>query len=135
MRVDQVIFLLGLFVALAVFLYFARPKKKRPYGQTFDDVEPPASKPVETEDTLPEKLSRKKRLGGIAFLIVWLSIWTFGIFVAGSTWLSMSQGEVGYVFLMIWLVFAIPAWFFAAWILFRLLRGDDVDIRFDGESN
>lgn len=135
MRVDQVILLLCLTVALTVYLFFTRSKKKRLYGQTYDDVEPPASKPVKADETLPEKLGFKKRLGGIAFLIVWLSIWTFGVFVAGSTWLFMSQGEVGYVFLMIWLVFAVPAWFFAAWTLFRLLRGDDIDIKFDGESN
>lgn len=134
MRVDQIIFLLGLVVALAIFLSFKRAKKKRPYGQTYEDVETPVTKPVKADGTTPEKLSFKKRLGGIAFLTVWLSIWTFGVFVAGSTWLSMSQGEVGYFFLMIWLVIAVPAWGVAAWTLFRLLRGDDVEFEMDGKE-
>ncbi|MEO9825486.1 MAG: hypothetical protein ABJF50_13800 [Paracoccaceae bacterium] len=135
MRVDQVILLLGLFAALVAYVHFKRSKKKRLYGQTFDDVASPKLKPVATDDALPEKLTLKRRLAGIAFLTFWLCIWTLGIYVAGHTWLSMSQGEVGYTLLMLWLVVAIPAWFFAAWTLFRLLRGDDIKIEFDGDAN
>lgn len=131
-----------LFVASVLWM-FHRPRKKTYYGQTLGDnppVEgdkparvPPLDANVDASDS-PEKMSLGKRLYGIVFLIVWLSIWSAGCFMALKERLAMSFGDEGYIFLTIWLALAIPAWFLAAWTLFRLLRGDEVEFSSDGDA-
>ncbi|MEM9427035.1 MAG: hypothetical protein AAGA06_10070 [Pseudomonadota bacterium] len=132
-----------LFVA-GVFWMFRKPRKKSFYGQTLGEnprvkwerpaIVPSADTEVDASDT-PEKMSLGKRLYGIVFLIFWLSIWTSGCFVALKARLAMSFGDEGYIFLTIWLALAIPAWFLAAWTLFRLLRGDQVEFSSDGDGD
>ncbi len=141
-----------LFLVVVIGLAFVmrlKRKKKRYYGQTFDDVPSPYDKAEDAahrengnvpqlvhvnEDEKPEKLSASKRAGGVVFLSIWLSIWSVGCFFALRERLNMSYGDEGYIFMTIWLAFAVPAWFFAAWTLFRLLRGDDVEFNMDGDD-
>lgn len=133
-----------LFVA-GVFLMFRGSKKKTYYGQTLGDAPSPYEHPgppilvsdndLEREPSEePEKMSLGKRIGGIVFLSIWLTIWSFGCYVALTTAAQLSYGEEGYIFLRVWLAMAIPAWFLAAWTLFRLLRGDHVEFSFDGDG-
>ena len=133
-------------LALSVIVYlFRRWKARKPerfYGQTMGD---PGSKPVQNstpklvfereadaETDLPEHyISPSERVGHLAFMLVWITGWSFGVFFAARSWLSMSLGEEGFIFLSFWLAFAIPGWFFAAWVIFKLLRGDHFEINSD----
>lgn len=114
-----------------------RRRKKTFYGQTFEHTEASSttSKPLEEEDDTPYVLTTKKRIAGILFLGVWLSFWTLGVGFATREWLTLSYGDQGYVFLAFWLAIAIPGWFFVAWTIFRLLRGDHVEFQFDGDGD
>lgn len=114
--------------------------KPRYYGQTFGDPVSPYDK-VESEapsvagDNLEEKVKRSARLSTIVFLSVWLTGWTIGCFFALRTWVSLSYGEEGFIFLTIWLAMAIPAWFFVAWTLVRMIRGDEVEFSGDEDGD
>ena len=119
-------FVLG-YAALVGMARFSAKSRKSYYGQTMETD--PASPDA------PERMSRGKRLWAIGFLTVWLFGWTFGVYVALETRLGLSPGQEGYIFMTIWLAAAIPAWFFVVWILFRLYRGDDVDMEFDGDGD
>lgn len=134
--------LLAVLAAIA-FSAMRRRRKKTYYGQTLGEPSSPYESPVEQPevqaasdtDETPEKLTLGKRIFGICFLSVWLSIWSVGCYVALTAVTQIRYGEEGYIFLRIWLALAIPAWFFAAWQLFRLLRGDDVELDFDGDGH
>ena len=132
---ELLLFLLLLIAGL--YWVFGKPRKKVYYGQSFEE-DPPSPKlvvknDVEDEDE-PKKLTPAARIGAILFFSVWLTGWTFGCYLALTTAAELSYGEEGYIFLRIWLAMAIPAWFFAAWTLFRLLRGDNVEFSSDVDS-
>jgi hypothetical protein len=134
---EVLVFLLLLYVA-GLFWVFGRPRKRVYYGQTFEEKPPSPELVVQNDDATeetPKELTPGARLGAILFLSIWLIVWTAGCHMALITAVDLSYGEEGYIFLRIWLAVAIPAWFFVAWTLFRLLRGDNVEISFDGDSD
>lgn len=85
--------------------------------------------------TRPISLPPQKRLAGIGFLSLWLFLWTIAVYFAAREWLTLSYGDAGYLFLLFWCGIAIPIWFFVAWTIFRLLRGDEVEFGFDGDGD
>ncbi|MEM7752648.1 MAG: hypothetical protein AAF230_04485 [Pseudomonadota bacterium] len=124
---------------LGVLFVFGLPKRKKTYyGQTMDAPAPEPPKLVHETDLgkpeEPEELTLGKRVAAIAFLSFWLTGWTAGCYFALITAAELSYGDEGYIFIRIWLALAIPAWFFVAWTLFRLFRGDNVEISFDGDG-
>lgn len=130
--------LLFLVFAAGVIWMFRKPKKKVHYGQTFEDTQPPSKvrrRDLDNNEGAPKEMTPGARLGLILVLSVWLSFWTFGCFMALTTAAELSYGQEGFIFLHIWLALAIPAWFFVAWTLFRLFRGDNVGISFDGDAD
>ncbi|MCP5076402.1 MAG: hypothetical protein GY947_24315 [Rhodobacteraceae bacterium] len=62
---------------------------------------------------------RKRQWVAIVFLFIWLLLWTGGIIAAAGAFL---QGE-DRGFLAIWIAFATLGWFFAVFMLKKLLRG------------
>ncbi|MGR3513656.1 MAG: hypothetical protein ACU0GG_12915 [Paracoccaceae bacterium] len=138
--------LLFLLFVVSVIWMLRRRKKKAYYGQTLGDVPSPyarAEPPNPVDDTVadadpgedPEPMTLGKRIGGIVFLSVWLTGWSFGCYFAIQERMRLSYGDEGYIFLTIWLAIAIPGWFIAAWTLFRLLRGDEVEFNMDGDAD
>lgn len=129
--------LLFLLFGAGVLWMLRKPKKKVYFGQTFEEKPRPPEivhqNDVEDDDT-PKELTVGARIGAILFFSVWLTGWTFGCYFALTTAAGLSYGEEGYIFLRIWLAMAIPAWFFVAWTLFRLLRGDNVEFSSDGDG-
>lgn len=123
----------GLLILSLLRLWWRRRRPKRFYGQTMRDPVLPTAEPGEVD--APEKMSLTKRLFAVAFFSVWLTVWTAGCYMAGRTWLGLSWGDEGYIFLLIWLTLAIPAWFIVAVLLLRLLKGDDVQLSFDGDAD
>ncbi|MEM7632758.1 MAG: hypothetical protein AAF227_12225 [Pseudomonadota bacterium] len=132
-----------LFGAILIVVFaLLRRREKTYYGQTLGDVPSPYDKPVKVaksddEDNVseePEKMSFGKRLSGIAFLSVWLLLWSGGCYAALSVRMTLSPGDEGYIFMTLWLLLAIPAWFIAAWTLFCLLRGDEVEFNMDDDD-
>ena len=130
-------------IVLGLYWVFRSPRKKVYYGQTFEEKPPVGEHPPvrdvleggkSEDDDAPKELTPGTRIAAILFLGVWLTFWTFGCYFALVTAAELSYGEEGYIFLRIWLAMAIPAWFIVAWTLFRLLRGDHVDISFDGDA-
>lgn len=134
-------FTLVIIVVCLFAILLRRRRKKTYYGQTLGDVPSPYEKPAlvakgdDADDASeePEKMSFSKRMSGITFLSVWLLLWSGGCYAALSVRLTLSPGDEGYIFMTIWLLFAIPAWFIAAWTLFRLLRGDEVEFNTDDD--
>jgi hypothetical protein len=116
---------LAALIAAISYALFKKSHKKRFYGQTFDATSVQA--PNEDESVKLEKLTPQKRRAGVTFLSIWLIFWTIGVVLAAREWLSMTSDGTNFKFLSLWLAFAIPAWGIAAWILFRLLRGDEVE--------
>jgi len=126
-----------LFVA-GVFWMFRPRRKKVYYGQTFEEKPPPPKLVVQNEiedEDEPKELTFGARLGAIVFFSVWLTGWSFGCYFALTSAAALSYGEEGYIFLRVWLAMAIPAWFFVAWTLFRLLRGDHVEFSSDSDGD
>ncbi|MEM9319736.1 MAG: hypothetical protein AAGA70_12130 [Pseudomonadota bacterium] len=64
------------------------------------------------------------RIFSVIFTLIWLTGWSFGIFVAAREILSEPNG--GQLFLIMWLIAAIIAWFSAVRFLIRHLFGKDV---------
>ncbi|MCP5072274.1 MAG: hypothetical protein GY947_03140 [Rhodobacteraceae bacterium] len=65
---------------------------------------------------------RKRQWVVIVFLSVWLILWTGGIIAAAAAFFQgQDQG-----FLAIWITFATLGWFFAVFMLRRLLRGREL---------
>ena len=132
-EIDQTLVAVMTVVAFGAW-WILRPRKtKTYYGQTFEDRSHDPVVATQNEPKTP--MSRGARIYGIGFMTVWLTGWTFGCYLAFGTWMMLEWGEEGSIFLLVWLSFAIPAWFLAAWTLVRLIRGDDVDIEFgDGDG-
>ena len=126
-------FIVALLVVALLRFWWRRRRPHDYYGQSMGQPEPPRPQPVEPD--LPKKMTMAGRLFAIVFFSVWLTGWTAGCYMAGRAWLGLSFGDEGYIFLLVWLAIAVPGWFFAAWTLFRLLRGDDVELSFDGDDS
>ena len=123
----------GLLMVSLLRLWWRRRRPKRYYGQTMRDAVQSADEPGEVD--APEKMSLAKRLFAVTFFSVWLTVWTAGCYMAGRAWLGLSWGDEGYIFLLIWLTLAIPAWFIVFAVLLRLLKGEDVELSFDGDAD
>lgn len=133
--------LLGLLVLALLFWLrqkFRRPKKY--YGQTAevspraeDAAEPTLNQGEEGAESPP--MTSGQRVYAITFLTVWLPFWTVACYFAFQEWSPLSFGDEGFIFLGIWLTFAIPGWLIAAWTLFRLLCGDNISLTFDGDAD
>ncbi len=139
MSIETGLIVIALALVVGYFLVTVRSRRERQdFGRTSEKMptpRQPKSKHPENGEDDPEPLTMGKRIGAIAFLSFWLSIWSVGCYFALVTRVGMQYGEEGFIFLTIWLGVAIPAWFFVAWTLLRLLRGDHVDIRFDGDGD
>lgn len=131
--------LTGGVLMLVVCVFTLRKRRKSYYGQTLQDTAPKAGDTfdpqTDPDEVNAEPMSRAKRLGAILFLSVWITFWTGAIVVCWGALRELSYGEQGFIFLRIWLVGASVGWIFVAYTLFRLIRGDDIDIQFDGDGD
>lgn len=114
------------YVLIAGVAFLTRVRRQTYFGQTIEH---------DRSGDVPEPMSRGKRVFLIAFLTVWLFGWTFGVLLVLAEWRSTTSQSDDFIFMSIWLCVGIPGWFFVAWTLFRLYRGDDVDVNMDGDAH